>query len=228
MNNLKSQIDRISMVLIQSKRFYHEDMPSWPEVLGIYGICLPSRGHNIDWVMPYKIGIFHRTEIRYFHNVKIFLIPFTKKSNKFLVFFSFLLYQFRLGLLLLKSVNRNRYNVFQVRDDALAGLLVVMLKFIFRVKVTINCSFSFYKEEYEAYRNGFGSYLSLFYSKIMYILLIKIVLHYSDFVFPISWNMITELEKQGISKSKMYPLSLGIEPDIFKVKPSKVSFLSKK
>ena len=51
--------NKIRMLLILSD-FYDEKKLSWPEVMGIYGINLPKRGHEISWILPYRIGIFNK------------------------------------------------------------------------------------------------------------------------------------------------------------------------
>jgi len=215
------------MLLILSN-FYDEDMPSWPEVIGVYGINLPKRGHKIHWIMPYKTKIFHKIKKECYNNVGIYLIPFTSSDSRVLKAFSMALYQLRLLIFILESIGKERYNIIQIRDDAIAGIIGVFVKFIFKIPVTFNYSFPFYQGVYEEYKNGFKNFPTLLYWKLMDIILIKIVLKHSNFIFPISIEMAKELERRGIKGKKMFPLPLGIEPKIFESKLSKESAIRKK
>ena len=214
--------NQIRMLLILWN-FYDKDMPSWPEIMGIYGINLPKRGYKIHWIMPYKIGIFNKIEVKHFRNVKIYLIPFTKNPYFLIKTFSYMVYTLRLTLFLLKSVSKKKYDLIQVRDDAIAGFISIIMKFIYKIKFSFNYSFPFYQADLEAYENGIVSLSSLVYRKIMDIIIIKFVLRHADLIFPISQEMITSLEKKGIDKNKMYPIHLGIDLDIFMVENEKKS-----
>jgi glycosyltransferase involved in cell wall biosynthesis len=227
MKSSNRNINKISMLLILSN-FYNEEKPTWPEVISIFGINLPRKEHKIHWVMPYKIGFFTKIKVVYFKNVKIYLIPFTKSNCIILKAISMILYELRLLIFLFVSLGKRKYNLIQVRDDALAGLSAIFLKYLFGVNTTFNYSFPFYIGTYESYKIGSTGFLSLFYRKMMNILLIKIVLKYSDFIFPISKEMLEELSKEGIDEEKMFPIPLGIDLSIFQVDNDKTSDLTKK
>ena len=227
MKSLNKNINKISMLLILSN-FYNEEKPTWPEIISIFGINLTKKGHNIHWVMPYKIGFFTKIKVINFKDVKIYLIPFTKSNCIIIKAFSMILYELRLLIFLFISMGKKKYNLIQVRDDALAGLSAIFLKSLFGVNTTFNYSFLLYKGAYESYKIGSITFLSLLYRKIMNILLIKIVLKYSDFVFPISKEMLEELSREGIDKEKMFPIPLGIDLSIFQADNDKTSDLIKK
>jgi len=227
MKSSNRNIKKIRMLLILSN-FYEKENPSWPEVISIFGINFPKKGHKIHWVMPYKIGFFTKIKVVYFKNVKIYLIPFTKSNCIILQVISMILYELRLLIFLFVSLGKRKYNLIQVRDDALAGLYAILLKSLFGITTTFNYSFPFYMEAYESYKIGSTGFLSLFYRKMMNILLIKIVLKYSDFIFPISKEMLEELSREGIDEKKMFPIPLGIDLSIFQVDNDKTSDLTKK
>jgi glycosyltransferase involved in cell wall biosynthesis len=220
-------MNKINMLLVLSN-FFEEERPTWPEVIGIYGINFHDKRHNIHWIMPYKTGFFNKIKVVYFKNVKIYLIPFTRSNNIILKALSTILYQVRLLIFLFISLSKRKYNLIQVRDDALAGLSAIFLKSLFRVKTTFNYSFPFYQADNESYKIGSTGLLSLLYRKIMKIILVGIVLKYSDFIFPISKEMIEELSEEGIDREKMFPISLGIDFSIFQVDTDKTSDLMKK
>jgi glycosyltransferase involved in cell wall biosynthesis len=138
------------------------------------------------------------------------------------------IYEIRLLFLLLNLLKKNNYNIFQVRDDPIAGVIVLIIRLKNDILFIYNHSFPFYQESIISYNNGFTSIFNLIYNKLINILLNHIVLKYANFILPISKEMLCELKKQGIKKDKMYPLPLGIEPKIFKVNYQKKKKFEKK
>lgn len=227
MRSSNKKINDIKMLLVLPN-FYNKDKPTWPEVISIYGVNLPKKGHKICWIMPYKSGIFNKMKIVFFKDVKIYLIPFTKSDRFSLKAISTIFYEIRLLIFLFVSLGKKKYNLIQVRDDVFAGFSSIFLKYFFRVNTTFNYSFPSYLGTYEEYKAGSIGFLSLFYRLIMNFLLITIVLKFSDFIFPISKEMIEDLSKEGIDKEKMYAIPLGIDLSIFKSNKDKTSDLMKK
>jgi len=215
------------MLLILSN-FYDENMPSWPKTIAIHGVNLIHKGYNIHWIMPHKTGVFNKIEKSSYNEVDIYLIPFTTLDDKIAKAISMIIYYFRLLIFLLKTMSKNRYDIVEVKDDAIAGVIALIIKSIFKAPITYNHSFPFYQGAKEAYKSGIAGITTLLYEKIKKIILCKIVLKYVDFIFPVSIEMIYNLEKEGIKKEKMLPIPLGIEPSIFQYSMPKMELLRKK
>lgn len=220
---------KLKILLILSN-FYSDSFPSWPEIVGIYGINFPKKGHEIIWVMPYKCGIFNKVNMidKKFPNVKIFLIPFTKSSNIVIIGISFILYYFRLLLYLPKLIKKDYHTILQVRDDIIATIISLGVKFYLKIIVTFNYSFPIYEGFFEKYKLKRYSFFLLMYRKFLDIVLKNILLKKVDYVFPISTRMIDQLSERGINKEKMYPIDLGVEPSILKIDDKlKINFIKK-
>jgi len=203
-------------------------MPSWPKTIAIHGVNLIHKGYNIHWIMPHKAGVFNKIEKRCYKEVDIYLIPFTTRDDKIAKAISMFIYYFRLLIFLLKTMSKNRYDIVEVKDDAIAGVIALIIKSIFKVPITYNHSFPFYQGAKEAYESSIGKITTVLYEKIKKIILYKIVLKYVDFIFPVSTEMIDKLEKEGIKKEKMLPVPLGIEPSIFQYSLPKIESLRRK
>jgi glycosyltransferase involved in cell wall biosynthesis len=178
--------------------------------------------------MPNKADFFSKIKIRNYRDVNIYLIPLPYKDKIIFNLFSIIIYQIRLFFLIQKLIKKRDYNIIQVRDNTLAGIIGLLIKYSNKIPMVYNYSFPSYIGAYDGWKIGEINFLKLIYWKSMDIFLKKIVLKFSDFIIPISWDMIQELKKDGIEFKKMYPLPLGIESQIFNVKNSLVKSIKKK
>ncbi len=214
--NLKLKTIRMALIL---SNFYSEGFPSWPEVMGVYGIELPKKGYIVDWYMSYNASNFQKIKTIKFHSSTVYLIPRLKSNNYLFSLLSIFIYQLRLLFTIIRNKKVNRYNILQVRDDIFSGLTSLFLKTILNIPLTFNYSFPFYEGAYDFYMNNKISKFELLTIYIQDIFLKRIIFKNCDFIFPISKEMSDNLYNDGIQKEKMYPLTLGVEPEIFKITP---------
>lgn len=196
--------------------YYEKGFPSWPEVMGIYGINLPNFGYNIDWILPNEIGIFHKIETITFYGACLNLIPHLKNKNKFAILLYILPYQFRLFFLTLNILNKKQINFIQVRDDVWSSITAILLKKIFGIYFIFNYSFPFYSAALDSYQEGEIGFTKLAFYKIEDFILKKFVLGEADLILPISSRMVDQLEELGFERDRMVPIPLGVEPEIFR------------
>ncbi|NLT37127.1 MAG: glycosyltransferase [Methanomassiliicoccus sp.] len=202
------------MLLILTN-LYDPSMPSWPEVMSVYGKHLPARGHKIDWVMPERAPMFGPVRKTSFHSCTLFLIPFSRSSNPVVFLVSSMVYQLRLLLLMSSQLRGKEYDIVQVRDDELSAMNALLQKRLNGVALAYNKSYPHYADALNQ-RQYFGmSSVKLLYYRLMQFLLVNIILRGADIVLPISMEMLEEFKAAGIPEEKMHPLPLGADTDVF-------------
>lgn len=207
--------------------FYTQGFPSWPEVMGVYGVELPKKGHIIDWYMPYNATNLQKIKKITFRQSTVYLIPQLKSKNYIFELISILIYQIRLFITLIKANKVRKYNIIQARDDIFSGLTLLIIKIVMQKPLTFNYSFPFYEAALDFYKKGSVNKIQLLNYHIQDLVLKKIIFKKSSFIFPISNSMKQILSKEGIPANKMYPLTLGVEPEIFKINNHHINLKSK-
>jgi glycosyltransferase involved in cell wall biosynthesis len=197
--------------------FYSKTFPSWPQVVGVYSVNLPKKGHIVDFFKPYPGKSFDKIQQEQLHSSRVYLIPWEKTDSFIFSTFTFLIYQIRLFFLLLRLTKQNNYNLFQVRDEIFSGITTLVFSKLLNKKYVFNYSFFFYEGIFEAYKEGAKiSKIKLYSFNIQDIILKKVILVHSSYILVISKEMLAELSKLGIPKHKMLPFTEGVEPTLFK------------
>lgn len=179
-------------------------MPARPAVIEIYGISLPSRGHEINWIVPSKEN-GNNVIGNLFQGVKIYTVSYPLVSNFSLKIFNYLKYNYNKFRLISKLLNEESYDIIQTRNNILDSLMAIYFRNKFDIKFVFQ--YSFPKESYRYSISKTG----LYFGKLNHYIL-KYVLDKADLIFPISKWMEVELLKEGLSESKMMPLPMGINP----------------
>ena len=183
---------------------FDPDIPARPAIREIYGVYMPTFGHKVTWITPSREkGRKIRRKI--FKDVEVFTIPWPRTTSKPLKIHYFILYLFTKYMFLAKKAKGGRYDIIQVRNDVYGALLAFYIKR--RYKIPFVFQYSFPNYDVKATHKIIRSFLNYF--------LFTHILHKADFVFPISKWMETELIKEGIPKSKMMPLPMGVNPELF-------------
>ena len=198
---------KLNICLLQPDLF-DPDMPARPAVTEIYGKYLSSFGHKVIWIVPSNKG---GKEIReeFFKKVKIYKIPYQTRSSLIAKIFNKITFLFREYRLISDILTEERADIIQVRNSVFEALLALHIKRKYDIPFVFQ--YSFPKEEYREYKSDKQRfYFGKFESYIT-----KYVLHKADLIFPISKWMKEELVKQGIPDSKMMPLPLGVNPELF-------------
>ena len=207
-------INKLKILLILSNVYDH-NMPSWPEIMGVFGSGMQKKGHSVDWILPNRSGILNRISKTIFRNADLYLIPLPKRNNVIIEFISIILFQFRLFLLATNLIKKNNYDIIIVRDDELSGITALFIKLLFNKKLIFNYSFPHYLGTLNRY-NKYNKNLSLLlYNKILDVLLNYLILPQSDYFFPISDEMKCDYLNNGMCEDKMTPLPLGVDFSIF-------------
>jgi glycosyltransferase involved in cell wall biosynthesis len=183
--------------------------PSRPAVTEIYGKYLPSFGHKVTWVTP-SLKKGRRIYELFLNKVHVYTIPHPLASSLPLKIFNFILYYIMEYKLLTTIFKEEKYDIIQVRNDVFGALLAVHIKIKYKIPFVFQYSFpkGVYKVQkpekaYSLYFGKFESYIT------------KYILHKADLIFPISKWMKTELIKEAILESKMMPLPMGVNQELF-------------
>ncbi|WP_048050647.1 glycosyltransferase family 4 protein [Methanosarcina soligelidi] len=204
---------RLKLCLI-SPNLYSPEMPARPAVTEIYGNYLPSFGHEVRWISP----CLETKEIKMikFNQVTIHLVPFYKHSSILGQIVNFVRYYINEYNLLLKICNTEKYDLIQVRNDVFAALIAIYIKK--RYNIPFVFQYSFPKEVFKFEKNRkYYRYLLSYLFGMVQASIQKHVLKKADFVFPISKWMESELIEDGYPKSKMMPLPMGVNPELFNI-----------
>jgi glycosyltransferase involved in cell wall biosynthesis len=224
--SILKNINKIKMALVLSN-FYTPGFPSWPEIMGVYGVELPKKGHTIDWYMPYNATNLKQIKKIIFQHSTVYLIPQIKSKNYLFQLISILIYQIRLFFIIFKNNKMRHYNIFQARDDVFSGITFLIIKKILRKPFTFNYSFPFYEGALDHYNLGRLNKIQLINYQLQDIVLKKILFKNVNYLFPISNQMKKNLAKEGISAEKMHPLTEGVEPELFKINNHQIGLKNK-
>lgn len=188
--------------------FFDPNMPARPAITEIYGKYLPSFGNNVTWITPsFKDSI----QIKYFNKVKVYTVPYIQSSHILLKVLNFIRYQYKKYILLNTIIAEEKQDIIQVRNDVYSALIALYIRRKYKIPIVFQYSFPKYKIQKSMKKH------TLVANKFENVA-VKYILHNADFIFPISKWMESKLTKEGLSKSKMMPLSMGVNPDLFDFK----------
>ena len=190
---------------------FNPNFPARPAITEIYGKYLPSFGHRIIWITPsYKSG--RHVQEDSFNEIKIYTIPRSQYSSLPLKIIDFILYYAKEYFFLTTIFKEEMSDIIQVRNDVFSALLAIRIRRKYKVPFVFQYSFpkGVYKEQKLEKRHLF------FFGKFKNYI-IKYILNEADLIFPISKWMEEDLINENIPKSKMMPLPMGVNPDLFSV-----------
>lgn len=175
---------------------FDPDFPSRPEITEIYGHYLPLKGHDITWIMP-TIKKNEDCKKKFYGKVNIFQIYYAKSF-----IYNLFMYYFKKYKLLKQLMEKEKYEIIQVRNDFLDGLLVLLLKKRYDFVFIFNYSFP-----KGCYKNNSNILIKL--KRKLDEILTEYIIKKSDFVLPITDWMKEDLVNKGLG-NKMMPLPMGV------------------
>ena len=201
------KLKKLNIGLLQSYSF-DPDMPSRPEVTEIYGNYLPSFGHRVTWITPSNER-GRAVQKKFFNHVEVYVVPYHSSSLLPLKIFNLIAYTLKEYMLLIDIFKKERYDLIQTRNNIFDALLALYIKRKYKVPFVFQYSFPTYHAQYS----------HKFIRALLKYTLFRYTLHKADLIFPISKWMKEELVNEGILESKMMPLPMGVNPELFS--PSK-------
>ncbi len=202
---------KLNICLLLSDPFY-PDMPARPAITEIYGKCLPSFGHRVTWITPSMEKGKGFSE-RKFKEVKVYTIPRPLSSSLPLKIFNLISYYSKEYTLLTTIFKEEKYDIIQVRNNIFGALLALHIRKKYDIPFVFQYSFPKGVYKVQKLEKHYSLYFGKFESHITKYIMLK-----ADLIFPISKWMASELIKEGIQKSKMMPLPLGVNPELFSLK----------
>ena len=188
---------------------FDSNMPARPAITEIYGKYLPSFGHKIIWITP-SLKKRRGVQERFFKEVKVYTIPHPVASSLPLKIFNLISYYIREYMLLTTLFKEEKCDIIQVRNNVFAALLALHIKRKYSIPFVFQYSFPKGVSKVRKQEKLYAYYFDKLESYIT-----KYILHKADFIFPISKWMKEELVKESVPKSKMMPLPMGVNPELF-------------
>lgn len=190
--------------------FFDPDMPSRSAITEIFGNYLPSKGHKLTWITA-SDGNHNFNGEEYFSSVKIFTVEQLHSSNKIKLAFNIMKYYLRRYKLLNKLIKTDKFDIIQVRNDIFDAFIAIILKRRYGIKFVFQ--YSFPKGAHRYLEKKCISPYATFEE-----FAIKSILKRADLILPISKWMKKDLILQGIPESKLYPLPMAVNIDLFSSK----------
>jgi glycosyltransferase involved in cell wall biosynthesis len=180
----------------------------------VYSKIFSEKGHEVVWVMKSQKPIKTRRETKW-NNNRVIVVP-----TRFPGIIEYVFQIFSL-LFLFNLAKKERFDIIQVRNDPVMGILSYFIAKRCGAKFVVQLS------HLKAEENEIFAELGMYGSKIKNLLIAKIektlrqlMLKKADFVFPISDEMKIYFSELGIDKKKMVSIPLGVSQSI---SPSKIS-----
>lgn len=195
-------------ILLLLQDYYDPKMPARPAVIEIYGKYMPSLGHNILWISSNKDSKKVKKEI--YNLVPIYTVPYSTGSNPLSKFYYFLKYYGIRYKLVSHIIKKENIDIIKVRNGVFDSLIAIYFKKKYKIPFVFQYSF-----QKETFKSKSSKKISSYLLEKFLLYLQKYVLNQADFIFPISKYMELKLIKEGISESKMIPLPMGVNSELF-------------
>ena len=202
---------KLNLCILPSTSF-DPNMPARPGVTEIYGKYLPSFGHKVIWITPSNER-GREVQEKFFNKVKIYAIPRPLASSLSLKIFNLISYLIKEYKLITTIFKEEKYDIIQVRNDVFSALLALYISRKYNIPFVFQYSFPKGVYKVQKSEKRYSYYFGKFESCIT-----KYILRKADLIFPISKWMEEELIKEGIPKSKMMPLPMGVNYELFSPK----------
>lgn len=190
--------------------FFDPNMPSRSAITEIYGHHLPDFGHRLTWITA-SDGKFNYNGEEYFDSVKIYTVKQLHSSNKIKLAVNIMKYYMERYKLVNDILKTGKYDIIQVRNDIFDAFIAIILKRRYSIKFVFQ--YSFPKGAYKYLeKKSFSPYAKF------EVFIINTILKKADLILPISKWMKRELILQGIPESKLYPLPMAVNIDLFSSK----------
>lgn len=188
--------------------------PYRADVVELFAKQMARFGHRIDWVMqrgPTAAGEPNTTD---WLGHRVFLGPRSRLpglAGRILNALFGMLADFRI----LTVATANKYDAIQVRDKFFASLVAILAAKLTGARFFYWMSYPFPEAKLYLARHGLAPNPFLYRLKghVTGFLLYKIILPSADHIFVQSQQMIEDVGAQGIARSKMTPVLMGIRAD---------------
>ena len=186
--------------------------PFRADVVELFAKQMPSRGHQINWVMQRGPDALNISSPTNWLGNTVYLTTQDKGRqgllgrilNNLLVMWG--------DFMILPLAFKERYDVIQVRDRYFAGLIAWLAARLTGAHFTYWVSYPFAESKLHQAQNRLVPHYRLvwFKGKVVQILLYKVILPLADHIFVQSERMKEDVARQGISRIKMTSVPMGI------------------
>jgi len=180
--------------------------PFRPAAKAIFGEELAGRGHQIDWIMPTEDKANEGRSCR-FGNGTAYLAPAGTRHTRVGRLVKYLR-EFLNDLLVFRLARRNRYDVVQVKDKYIAGVLALLAARLSGSKFCFWLAYPHPESNLYNARLRIARYPLFYWFRGHYqsFLLYRVLLPKADHVFVQSEQMRADIAQKGIDPAKMTPV----------------------
>jgi glycosyltransferase involved in cell wall biosynthesis len=191
--------------------YYSPDMPSRPAVTEIYGKYFPDLGHKVVWISPSLIN--KRISYTNYNKALVYIIPFSYRMNILVKSYLSFIYYLKEFYLLKRLFNEEPFDIIQVRNNVFNGIIALYFKKKYNIPFAFQYTFpkNFLKMNQLDNRPHYLVYCFME-------LLNQYIIKNSDVVFPISISMKNKLIDDKVLESKLMPLPMGVNSELFSLK----------
>jgi glycosyltransferase involved in cell wall biosynthesis len=188
--------------------------PFRADVVELFAKQLPARGHVIDWLMQRGPDAQYLASPTRWLGSRVYLTPRSERGGILGRLLNNLL-GLAGDLMILPHALHGRYDVIQVRDKFFAGLVAWLAARLTGAKFVHWMSYPFAESKLHQAQNRLVPHHRLVWLKghAIRLLLYRVILPLADHVFVQSERMKDDVAREGIPRSKMTPVPMGIRAD---------------
>jgi glycosyltransferase involved in cell wall biosynthesis len=180
----------------------------------VFAYILHNKGHEITWVMQSKLKL-RKPKVTYWKGTKVYVTIASPGTSRFHRLINNILRCVGKILVIHKIVKTEDFDLVQVRDGLIEGMLALYVKKRYGIPFSFQYSFPFCEGDLYASKSGTGKYPLIYYlrGKLSKPLL-KLILFEADLILPISKWMLQDFVEKGIPAEKMMPFPVGINVEL--------------
>lgn len=189
-----------------------KSLPLHHAMLGpVYARILPRLGYQISWVVAHDVTARRDKNQYAWDDSEVFSVPRWKEPKGKVALFLFDIgTQLRVAFHAMLNLKKGRFDVVQVRNDILLGLLCIALARFYGCRFVYQISYPFPESliEQAEIRTGKASLLRRVFAGAQIYLRGQIIRH-ADLVLTISDEMKRRFQNEGVDKGKLFSFPLG-------------------
>lgn len=175
----------------------------------VFTNILHNRGHEITWVMQSSEKL-KKNKIVSWKGTKVHVTMAFPGTSRFGRLINHVLRCIGKILIIYKNIKNENFDIVQVREGIIEGLLAVYLKNRYGIPFSFQYTYPRPGADIYTFKKGIARYPLIYYIRGMISKPILIwIMSKADLVLPVSRQMEQDLIKEGIPKEKMMTFPLG-------------------
>ncbi len=187
------------------------------DVVELFAKKISRNEYEIDWLMRSE-NDKDKMGVQTWCGQKVHIIN-TKTGNGLVGKLMKNIYSILFDFTIISIALKGKYDVIQVRDRYMAGLIAYCMAKVTCAKFIFWMSYPYPDSKIDQAKNRYVQYPALTYIKgqITKVILYKIVLKIADFIFVQSDEMLRRVSATGIPENKMTAIPMGIKDEVLEI-----------